>query len=53
MNKTVVQISALCWLFLLRLKMHVTNIKLFSIFTSILIHAGKHSTELNDSIQFI
>jgi hypothetical protein len=35
MNKAVVHISALCWLFLLRLKMHGTNIKLFSIITSI------------------
>jgi hypothetical protein len=28
MNKAVVQICALCWLFLLRLIMHGTNIKL-------------------------
>jgi hypothetical protein len=28
MNKAVVQIRALCWLFLLRLTMHGTNIKL-------------------------
>jgi hypothetical protein len=28
MNKAVVQIGALCWLFLLRLIMHGTNVKL-------------------------
>jgi hypothetical protein len=30
MNKAVAQICALCWLFLLRLIMHGTNIKMFS-----------------------
>jgi hypothetical protein len=31
MNKAVVHICALCWLFLLRIIMHSTNIKLYRI----------------------
>jgi hypothetical protein len=41
MNKAVVQICVLCWLLLLRLTMHSTNIKLYTmIYLKILQKAG-------------
>jgi hypothetical protein len=40
MNKAVVQICALCWLFLLRLIMHGTNIKLYTCVLHILINVN-------------